>query len=145
MKQHLFYGIKKETSSLYPVTLLSTKKTIERIDSMSHSYFTRKLLTIKDKNIYFPPDYLKEVNLNGLTSFIFKGILSYQPTHCERCGTLFDSKFKKHRFKTSRIVIPKVSLHDTFLELKKQRYYCGHSQSTFTLKTSLVEKNCLIS
>ena len=88
MNQRLFYGIKKETSSLYPVTLLSTKKTIERIDSMSHSYFTRKLLTIKDKNIYFPPDYLKEVNLNGLTSFIFKGILSYQPTHCERCGTL---------------------------------------------------------
>ena len=26
-----FHGIKKETSSLYPVTLLSTKKTIERI------------------------------------------------------------------------------------------------------------------
>ena len=73
MNQRLFYGIKKETSSLYPVTLLSTKKTIERIDSMSHSYFTRKLLTIKDKNIYFPPDYLKEVNLNGLTSFILKG------------------------------------------------------------------------
>ena len=54
-------------------------------------------------------------------------------------------KFKKHGFKTSRIVIPKVSLHDTYLDLKKQRYYCGHCQSTFTLKTSIVEKNCFIS
>ena len=112
---------------------------------MSHSYFTRKLLNIKDKNITFPDDYLEEVKLNGITSFIFKGTLSYQPTHCQKCGTLFDSKFKKHGFKTSRIVIPKVSLHDTYLELKKQRYYCGHCQSTFTLNTSIVEKNCKIS
>ena len=54
---------------------------------MSHSYFTRKLLNIKDKNITFPDDYLEEVKLNGITSFIFKGILSYQPTHCQKCGT----------------------------------------------------------
>ena len=112
---------------------------------MSHSYFTRKFLNIKDKNITFQEDYFEEVKLHGVTSFIFKGILSYQPTHCEHCGTLFDSKFKKHGFKTSRIVIPKVSLHDTYLDLKKQRYYCGHCQSTFTLKTSIVEKNCFIS
>ena len=46
---------------------------------MSHSYFTRKLLNIKDKNITFPEDYLEEVKLNGVTSFIFKGILSYHP------------------------------------------------------------------
>ena len=109
---------------------------------MSHSYFTRKLLNIKDKNITFPEDYLEEVKLNGVTSFIFKGILSYHPTHCEHCGTLFDSKFKKHGFKTSRLVIPKVSLHDTYLDLRKQRYFCGHCHSTFTLKTSIVEKNC---
>ena len=88
---------------------------------MSHSYFTRKLLNIKDKNITFQEDYLEEVKFNGITSFIFKGILSYQPTHCQKYGTLFDSKFKKHGFKTSRIVIPKVSLHDTYLELKNSR------------------------
>ena len=112
---------------------------------MSHSYYTRKFLNIKDKNIIFPEDYFEEVKLNGITSFVFKGILSYQPAHCEHGGTLFDSNFKKHGFKTSRIVIPKVSLHDTYLVLKKQRYYCGHCQSTFTLKTSIVEKNGYIS
>ena len=88
---------------------------------MSHSYFTRKLLTIKDENITFLEDYLEEVKLNGITSLVFKEILSNHPSHCEHCGTLFDSKFKKHGFKTSRIVIPKVSLYDTYLELKKQR------------------------
>lgn len=56
---------------------------------MSHSYSTRKFLNIKDKNIIFPEDYFEEVKLNGITSFVFKGILSYQPTHCEHCGTLF--------------------------------------------------------
>ena len=75
MKQRLFSWHKKETPSLHPVTMLSTKKTIERIDLMSHSYFTRKLLNIKDKNIIFQKDYLEEVKLNGVTSFIFKGIL----------------------------------------------------------------------
>ncbi|MCU7210191.1 hypothetical protein NEH72_10115, partial [Turicibacter sp. 1E2] len=77
---------------------------------MSHSYFTRKLLNIKDKNITFSKDYLEKVKLNGITSFIFKGILTYQPTHCQKYRTLFYSKFKKHGFKTSRIAIPKVSL-----------------------------------
>ena len=45
---------------------------------MSHSYSTRKFLNIKDKNIIFPEDYFEEVKLNGITSFVFKGILSYQ-------------------------------------------------------------------
>ena len=112
---------------------------------MSHSYSTRKFLNIKDKNIIFPEDYFEEVKLNGITSFVFKGILSYQPAHCEHGGTLFDSNFKKHGFKTSRIVIPKVSLHDAYLVLKQQRYYCGNCQFTFTLKTSIFKKNCYIS
>ena len=55
---------------------------------MSHSYFTRKFLTIKDKNITFQEDYFEEVKLHGVTSFIFKGILSYQ-THSLR--TLWNS------------------------------------------------------
>ena len=93
---------------------------------MSHSYFTRKLLNIKDKHITFEKDYLEEVKMKGVTSFISKGILSYQPTHCEHCGTLFHSKFKNMNSKPL-VVIPKVSLHDTYLELKKQRYYCALS------------------
>ena len=125
--------------------MLTTKKTIERIEFMSHSYFTRKLLNIKDKNITFNENYFEEIHLNGVTCFLFKGTLSYQPRCCSKCGSLFDSNFKKHGFKLSRLILPKVSLHNTYLDLKKQRYYCGHCQSTFTLSTSIVEKNCYIS
>ena len=85
---------------------------------MSHSYFTRKLLNIKDKNITFPKDYLEEVKLNGVTSFIFKGILSYQPTHCEHCGTLFILSLNSMDLKLLVSVIPKVSFHDTYLDLR---------------------------
>ena len=46
---------------------------------MSHSYFTRKLLNIKDKHITFEEDYLEEVKIHGVTSFIFKGIYSINP------------------------------------------------------------------
>lgn len=56
--------------------MLSAKTILKGLNLMSHSYFTRKLLNIKDKNITFPEDYLEEVKLNGVTSFIFKGILS---------------------------------------------------------------------
>ena len=76
---------------------------------MSHSYSTRKFLNIKDKNIIFPEDYFEEVKLNGITSFVFKGILSYQPTHCEHCGTLFDSILKSMGLK--------------LLELSFQKYH----------------------
>ena len=60
---------------------------------MSHSYSTRKFLNIKDKNIIFPEDYFEEVKINGLTSFIFKGILSYQSTHCDDDRAIIDCKF----------------------------------------------------
>ena len=33
---------------------------------MSHSYFTRKLLNIKDKHITFEEDYLEEVKIHGV-------------------------------------------------------------------------------
>lgn len=108
---------------------------------MSDSDFTRKLLNLKDKNITFQEDYLEEIKLNRATNFIFKGTLSYQSTHREYCKALFDSNFKKNKFKTSQIVIPRFSLDDTFLELKNQRYYCGHCQFIFII----VRKNCHIS
>lgn len=50
--------------------MLSTKKTID-------SYFTRKLLNIKDETIKFMEDYFEKVKLNCVTSFIFKEILFY--------------------------------------------------------------------
>src|SRR5690606_21151272 len=41
--------------------------------------------------------------------------------------------------------MPSVSGFNTYLKLKKQRYYCKHCESTFTLTTDVVAKNCCIS
>ena len=50
---------------------------------MSHSYFTSRILNVKDKNITFHENCFEEVKSNGMTTFVFKGTLSYHPTHCE--------------------------------------------------------------
>lgn len=41
--------------------------------------------------------------------------------------------------------MPSVSGFNAYLKLKKQRYYCKHCGSTFTLTTDVVAKNCYIS
>ncbi|MCU7194822.1 transposase family protein, partial [Turicibacter sp. T129] len=109
---------------------------------MSHTHCISTLLDLKDKTITFPEDWMKEVMINGVRSKLISGILSFQPTHCYQCGHIFDSNIIKHGFKTSRIKMMKLSGFDTYLDLKKQRYKCRHCNSTFTLKTSLVESNC---
>ncbi len=42
------------------------------------------------------------MKLKGVTSFVFKGISSYQSNHCKYYGILFDSKFKKYDRKFKR-------------------------------------------
>ena len=59
---------------------------------MSHSYFTRKLINIKDKNITFPEDYLEEVKLNGVTSFILKEFYLITPLIVNTVGPSFRFK-----------------------------------------------------
>ena len=112
---------------------------------MSHNNCILTLLDLKDKNITFSENWMKDVQINGIRSKVISGILSFQPTHCYNCGHLFDSQIIKHGFKTSRIKMMKLSGFDTYLDLKKQRYKCRHCDRTFTLKTSLVESNYYLS
>ncbi len=112
---------------------------------MSHHYSIRNLLNIKDENIYFDENFCNEEMVKGVRSKIFYGTLTYQPEACYACGHVFDDRIIKHGFKTSFIKLPSISGFNTYLKLRKQRYFCKHCHSTFTLKTSLVEKNCCIS
>ncbi|MBB5149098.1 transposase [Ureibacillus thermosphaericus] len=41
--------------------------------------------------------------------------------------------------------MPSISGFHTYSKLRKQRYFCKHCHATFTLKTSVVAKNCCIS
>jgi transposase len=112
---------------------------------MSHSNSILNLLNLKDENIIFDENFYSEDTLNNVTAKFFHGTLIYTPKACYSCGHVFDEKIIKHGFKASTIKIPNVSGFSTYLKLKKQRYFCKHCNSTFTLKTSVVNRNCFIS
>lgn len=112
---------------------------------MSHIDCIRNILNLKDPNIKFEDDFYSEEAVNTIESKVFNGVLTYVPIACYHCGTIFDDKITKHGFKLSTIVLPFVSGFHAYLKLQKQRYYCSHCNSTFTLKTSIIAKNCYIS
>lgn len=112
---------------------------------MSHTNSIINLLNLKDKNIKFNDNFYSEGTIKGVETKFFHGTLTYKPDACYNCGHVFDENIIKHGFKTSTIKIPKVSGFDTYLKLKKQRYFCKHCNSTFTLKTNIVNENCYIS
>ena len=112
---------------------------------MSHNDFILNTLNLKDPHIKFDENYYSEEIINDAESKIFSGKLSYVPDACPYCGHVFDTSIIKYGFKTSRITLPKVSEFNTYLDLKKQRYYCKHCDQTFTLKTPIVKENCFIS
>jgi len=104
-----------------------------------------KMLNLKDENISFNEKFYSEELINDVNSQVYYGTLTYQPVKCYSCGCLFDDQFEKHGFKTSTITLPKVSHMNAYLRLRKQRYKCHHCNSTFILKTPVVEENCYIS
>lgn len=112
---------------------------------MSHNHSIINLLNLKEENITFDENFCKEITIKGIKCKVFYATLTYQPQACYKCNHPFDKGIIKHGFKTSMIKLPSVSGFNTYLKLRKQRYFCRHCQSTFTLKTSIVKKNCCIS
>ncbi|WP_256212399.1 transposase family protein [Halolactibacillus miurensis] len=75
-----------------------------------------------------------------------EGKLTYTPTHCDHCHVENeDYTIIKNGTKTSTIFIPAGGTKKTYLELRKQRFYCKHCQATFVAKISLVNEGCFIS
>ena len=103
------------------------------------------MLNLKDENIIFDENFCQEEKVNGAFAKVFHASLTYQPHACLHCGHIFDDHLIKYGFKASLIKLPKVSEFDTYLKLKKQRYYCKHCLHTFILSTPIVKKNCFIS
>ena len=88
---------------------------------------------------------MKDININNVRSKVLSATLSFQPPHCYQYGHVFDSDIIKYGFKISRIKMMKLSIFDTDLDLKKQRYKYRHCNRTFTFETSLVESNYCLS
>lgn len=116
---------------------------------MTHSDYTRNILNIKDKNIYFNENCLEVINIKGIKTKIFHGILTYNPpSFCPICGCINnnDNSIIKWAFKKNcKVKLDKVSNYNTILILDKQRFKCKHCNSTFTATTDLVDYHKQIS
>ncbi|MHC9532217.1 transposase family protein [Dellaglioa sp. BT-FLS60] len=68
------------------------------------------------------------------------------PKCCERCGVI-NTNFTvvKNGMKTTMILLPRTSHFDTYLKLKKQRFFCKACQETFTARTTIIETGCHLS
>ena len=113
---------------------------------MTHSYFIRKTLGIKDKNITFTKN-LTEKKIKGQKHLIYYGKLTYTPKGCINCGVVNRSHadIVKNGSKLSTIKLTNINFKPVLLKLKKQRFLCKHCDSTFSAETKLVDRNCYIS
>ncbi|MBN2796767.1 MAG: ISL3 family transposase [Clostridia bacterium] len=112
---------------------------------MPHIDFIQDLLDLKDQNIIISENCYSEEKIKGIIHKIINAKLIYNPIACYKCGHIKDDHIVKHGFKTSHIKTLSTAGFHTILRLDKQRYRCRHCNSTFTLKTSLVNDGCFIS
>ena len=145
--QHHFLCAKKEIETTDNTLIKYNRQTtFYRSDvKLSHKDFILNLLNLKDEDIRFDEDFYSEEIIRTVESKIFHATLTYSPEVCYICDHVLDSGIIKHGFKISSIKLPNVSGFNAYLKLKKQRYLCKHCNSTFTLRTSVVNKNCYIS
>ncbi|WP_440895350.1 transposase family protein [Amphibacillus sp. Q70] len=98
------------------------------------------LIDVQDENITFSPGCVTLGEYNGKPCKFISGELTYDPTHCEKCGIKNENYVVIRNGKqTSRITLPMAGTSLTFLKLKKQRFFCKACRSSFMAKTSIVE------
>lgn len=108
---------------------------------MTHNDYTKKILNIKDENIYFDENCLNICNINGIDTKIFHGKLTYTPKYCEVCGVInegTDDIIKWDWKKNCKVKLSKIINYNSILILDKQRFYCKHCHHTFIARTDYV-------
>ena len=109
---------------------------------MTHTDYTKLILNIEDKNIFFYENCLEIQKINGITTKIFHGYLTYIPTHCPKCGSInngYDDIIKWNFKRNCKIKINKVCNFNAILLLDKQRFLCKHCNKTFIASSNIVD------
>ena len=109
---------------------------------MTHTDYTKKILNIKDENIYFYDNCLEIKKINGINTKIFHAFLTYTPEYCPHCGCInggFHDIIKRNFKRNGKIKLTKVANYNTILLLDKQRFFCKHCNRTFTASTNVVD------
>lgn len=101
---------------------------------------------MNDSHTYFSKHPYQKECLNGQSTNVFYGVLSYTPKACECCDVLNQGntiiKYSTKRSDIQPIPYQKIP---TILRLYKQRFLCKKCHQTFILHTSYVASNCYIS
>ena len=109
---------------------------------MTHTDYTKLMLNIEDKNIYFNENWLEIVNIKGIKTKVFHGYLTYIPNYCPKCGCVnesFDDIIKWNWKRNCKIKLTKACGYNTLLMLDKQRFLCKNCNRTFTASTNVVD------
>ena len=115
---------------------------------MTHTDYTKLILNIKDKNIFFKENFLEIVNINNIETKVFHGYLTYTPEFCPKCGCINESSndvIKWNWKRNCKIKITKACGYNSLLILDKQRFFCKHCNKTFTASTDVVDYHKQIS
>lgn len=100
-----------------------------------------KVIDYKGKNIVFDEEP-KVVYMNLVRTLIFKGTLTYTPDCCENCGAVnHNNLIIKNGKRKTMIKLLKTQGTPSYLELKKQRFFCRGCRRSFVSKTSFVKKH----
>ena len=114
---------------------------------MTHTEYTKNILNIKDKNVFFNENCLETKTIKGVETKVFHGYLTYDvPEYCPVCGSINNNSIIKWAFKKNcKIKLDKVSNYNTILLLDKQRFKCKNCNATFIASTTLVDYHKQIS
>ena len=87
---------------------------------MTHTDYTKNILNIKDKNVFFNENCLETKTIKGVETKVFHGYLTYDvPEYCPICGSINNNSIIKWAFKKNcKIKLDKVSNYNTILLLK---------------------------
>ncbi len=106
----------------------------------------KKILNIKDSNIYFSSQAVQKEKTKHRMTNVFYAVLTYTPKACECCGVVNKgTNIIKHSPKPSDIQLLPFQEVPTILRLFKQRFLCKECQHTFSAQTYYVAQNCYIS
>ncbi|WP_430601696.1 hypothetical protein IGJ02_001670 [Enterococcus sp. DIV0724b] len=112
---------------------------------MSYTNLIKNTLDILDLNIIFNENSLKKERIKGRICHVFSGTLDYFAHSCHHCGAKENGSIILWSFTTCLILLNDVSEVQTYLRLKKRRFFCHSCDRTFVAETSLIEKCCSIS